>query len=326
MTQAVIKTRVIGIDVSIDVTTCAIVDIRGRIVAKDEIPTREHPTISTFVNELCEKVVTLAEANGGYDTIRSVGLSVPSGNNLTGCIENAPNLPWKGVIPLAAMLRDRLGLAVALGNDAHCIALGEYVFGSAHGLRDFLVVTIGHGLGSYSCVNKRFVLGSHGFGGELGHTCVVDNGRQCECGLKGCLETYVAEKGIVRTAMEMLEASDEPSLMRNCDVITPRIVKKCCDEGDKMAIEVFRKAGYLLGISLANYAATFDPEAIIISGGISKAGHWLLDPVEESFNLHLFNNIRGKVKILLSALDNRERDVLGASALAWEVKEYSLFK
>ena len=152
------------------------------------------------------------------------------------------------------------------------------------------------------------------------------NGRQCECGLRGCLETYVAEKGILRTAKELMESSDAPSLMRDYERLSPRIIKECCDQGDEMAIEVFRRTGEVLGRAIANYVAVIDPEAVIIAGGISKAGHWLFDPVEKAYNEHVFHNLRGKVKLLVSSLETRERDVLGASALAWEVKEYSLFK
>lgn len=326
MVSTAIKTRVIGIDVSYENTTCAIVDLRGRIIAQTDFNSAEYPNINKFVNKLCDTIVELAESNGGYETIRSIGVSAPSGNYITGCIENSPNMPWKGVIPLAAMLRDRLGVAVALGNDSHAIALGEYTYGYAHGMKDFAIVTIGHGLGCYSCSRGEFMLGAHGFGGELGHTCVVDNGRACGCGLKGCLEAYVAEKGIIKTAQEILEESDKPSLMRDLEKITPREIKTCCDKGDELAIEVYRRTGYLLGIALANYATITDPEAIIIAGGVAKAGDWLFKPMKESFNEHLFHNIHGKVKLLPSALENRERDVLGASALAWEVKEYSLFK
>ena len=321
-----IKTKVVGVDISINATTYAIVDLRGNIIAKDQFVTSDYDNVNNYVNVLTEKIIFLAEENGGLEHIRSVGVSSPSGNYVTGCIENSPNMPWKGVIPLGAMLRDRLGLAVAVGNDSHAIALGEQMFGSAHGMRDFAIVTIGHGLGHFMCSSKHMHLGAHGFAGELGHTCVVDNGRQCECGLKGCLEAYVAEKGIVRTAKELLEESDEPSLMRDLNKIKPKTISDCCEQGDKLAIEVYRRTGHLLGIALANFAAVFDPEAIILAGGVIKAGKWLLDPAEQSFNEHLFHNIRGKVKLLPSLLDNRERDVLGASALAWEVKEYSLFK
>lgn len=321
-----IKDRVIGVDISLEQTSIAIVDLRGYIIARDSFVTEQYPNVNKFIDVICEKIVTLAENNGGFLTIRSVGISVPSGNFKTGCIENSPNMPWKGVIPLAAMMRDRLGLAVALGNDCHVVALGEQVFGSAHGLKNFAVVVIGHGLGNAFFTGNKVHLGANGFAGELGHTCIVDNGRQCECGLKGCLEAYVAEKGILKTAHEMMDESDEPSLMRDFEKLTPKNISECCEKGDKMAIEVYRRTGYLLGIGLANYAAIVDPKAIILAGGVSHAGKWLLDPAEESFNQHLFYNQRGKVSLLLSTVDDRERDVLGASALAWEVEEYSLFK
>lgn len=326
MDNVVIKKRVVGVDVSVERTTYAIVDIRGNIIAHDSFNTLDFPDVNGFIEQLSEGIIGLAENNGGYETIRSVGISVPSGNQLTGCVENAPNLPWKGVVPMAAMLRDRIGLAVALANDAHVIALGENVFGSAHGMEDFIVVSLGHGIGSCFFSRGYDYLGEFGFSGEIGHTCVVDHGRHCECGLDGCMETYCAAKGIIRTAKEMMAESDEPSLMRSYDRLTPKIICECCEQGDEMAIEVFRRTGKILGLALANYASVIDPEAFIFTGGISKAGHWLLDPAEEEFEKHVYYNIRGKVKFLVSMLDDRERDVLGASVLAWEIKEYSLFK
>lgn len=326
MEKTIIKNRVIGVDISLNETTIAIVDLRGNIIARDSVITENYPNINGFVEAVCDKVVELAEANGGYELIRSLGVSSPSGNFKTGCIENSPNMPWKGVIPLSAMMRDRLGLAVAVGNDSHVIALGEQTYGRAHGMKNFAVVTIGHGLGNAFSTNGHIHMGADGFAGEVGHTCVVDHGRKCECGLEGCLETYVAEKGIIRTAKEMMAESDKPSLMRDLEKLTPRTIAECCDKGDEMAIEVYRRTGYVLGIGLANLAAVIDPEAIIIAGGISHAGKWLLEPATESFNEHLFFNLRGRVKLLLSGLNDRERDVLGASALAWEVEEYSLFK
>lgn len=328
MERFINKTRVIGVDISVERTTFAIVDIRGHIIASGDFKTLDFLQIDDFVNELTKEIIILIEDNGGFESIRSVGISSPSANYRTGCIENAPNLPWKGVIPLAAMLRDRLGLAVAITNDSNAIAMGEFTFGSAHGMRDFAVITIGHGLGCGYYSHGKLCNGASGFCGELGHTCVIPNGRKCECGLEGCLETYVAEKGILRTAKEMMAESDEPSLMRDIDptVITPKLIVGCCEKGDKMAIEVFKKTGTLLGVALANFASIVDPEAIIITGGIAKAGHWLFDPLWESFDSHIFHNIRGKVKLLESTLNGRERDVLGASVLAWNVKEYSLFK
>lgn len=327
MYQKTIKDRVVGIDISKLTTTYAIVDIRGNILAKDQFPTVDYPDVNDYVAVLSEKLVTFMLENDAIDKVRSVGISAPSGNFKTGCIENSPNMPWKGVIPLAAMLRDRLGLAVAVANDGHVIALGEQQYGSAHGMHDFAIVTLGHGLGCSVFSNKMPHLGANGFAGEFGHTCIVDGGRQCECGLKGCLETYVAAKGIILTAKELLEKNPyEQSLLRDCERLTPKIIVDYCNLGDNIAIETFRRTGYMLGLSLANLAAVIDPEAIILSGGIAKAGKWLLDPLEESFADHLFHNICDKVKIIVSNINSRDRDVLGASALAWEVKEYSLFK
>ncbi len=320
------KERVIGVDVSMEETSYAIVDLRGNIIAKDSFPTDEYATISSFVGKLAESIMLIAETNGGYETIRSVGISCPSANFKTGCIENAPNLPWKGVIPLSALLRDRLGLAVAVGNDCHLMALGEHAFGCAHGLKDFILVGIGHGLGSCVFIRGKAHMGANGFAGEMGHTCVVDNGRQCSCGLKGCLEAYVSTRGIIMTANEVMAESDKPSLMRGVEKLTPKMITEFCDQGDELSIEVYRRTGYMLGISLATVASQLDPEAIILAGGIHHAGKWLIEPAEESFDQHVFHNLRGKVKLLTSTLDDRERDILGASALAWEVEEYSLFK
>lgn len=321
-----IKSEVVGVDISIETTTYAIVDVRGNILAEDSFPTIDYPDVNKFVAELSEKIIELVEANGGYERIRSIGMSSPSASSVSGCIENAPNLPWKGVIPMAAMLRDRLGLAVALSNDAHVSALGEYTFGSAHGMKNFIIISLGVGLGSCFFTEGADHVGHLGFAGEFGHTCVVDGGRTCGCGHEGCLEAYAGAAGITRTARELMAETDAPSLMRDLQKLSPRTIFECCEQGDKMAIEVFRRTGYVLGLGLANYASIIDPEAIILTGGISHAGKWLLDPVQESFESHVFGNMKGKVKIFLSKLNDRERDVLGASALAWSVPEYSLFK
>ena len=321
-----IKSKVVGVDISNESTTYAIVDLRGNIIAEDSFSTQDYPDVNNFVTALSEKIVTLVESNGGYETIRSIGVSCPSASSVSGCIENAANLPWKGVVPLAAMLRDRMGLAVALSNDAHISALGEYTFGSAHGMKCFIIVCLGVGIGSCFFSEGDEHRGHLGFAGEFGHTCVIDNGRKCGCGHNGCLEAYVGANGIVETARELMAESDAPTLMRNLEKLSPRIIAELCDKGDEMAIEVFRRTGYYLGLGLANYASIVDPEAIILTGGISHAGKWLVDPVCETFEPHVFGNLRGKVKILCSNMNNRERDVLGASALAWSVPEYSLFK
>jgi len=326
MEEYQIKTKVVGVDISNELTTYAIVDIRGNIIAEESFLTGDYADVNNFVTGLSDKIVNLVEANGGYETIRSIGVSSPSASSVSGCIENAANLPWKGIVPLSAMLRDRIGLAVGLSNDAHVSALGEYTFGSAHGMKNFIVLSLGVGLGScfFSADNEH--LGHNGYAGELGHTCVVNHGRACGCGHEGCLEAYAGAAGIINTAKELMAESDAPSLMRNLEKLTPRTIKECCDKGDEMAIEVFRRTGEMLGLGLANYASIVDPEAIILTGGISHAGKWLLEPTNKSFEEHVFGNLRGKVKIFVSKLDDRERDVLGASALAWSVPEYSLFK
>ena len=326
MIEENIKSEVVGVDISIESTTYAIVDVRGNIIAEDSFPTIDYPDVNIFISTLSEKIVELVEANGGYEKIRSIGMSSPSASSVSGCLENAANLPWKGVIPIAAMLRDRLGLAVALSNDAHVSALGEYTFGSAHGMKNFIILSLGVGLGSCFFSDGSDHVGHLGFAGEFGHTCVVENGRECGCGHRGCLESYVGAAGIVRTAQELMAESDAPSLMRNLTKLSPRTIFECCEQGDKMAIEVFRRTGEILGLGLANYASIIDPQAIILTGGISHAGKWLLDPLSESFENHVFGNMKGKIKILVSKLNDRERDVLGASALAWSVPEYSLFK
>ena len=287
MQSTTIKRKVIGIDISSEHTTLAIVDIRGNIIAQSNFSTLLYPDINEFVARLTEEVVNLSEANGGYETIRSIGISCPSASIVSGCIENPPNLPWKGVIPLQAMLRDRLGIAVAISNDAHVAALGEKIYGSAHGMKNFIVICMGVGLGSCFYSNGVSHEGVSGYAGEFGHTCVVDHGRKCGCGLEGCLEAYVGANGIIQTAREVMAESDKPSLMRDIEKLTPRKIKECCDKNDALI------------------------ERICVQG---------------SFEKHVFHNMRGKIKLVVTELDDHERDVLGASALAWEVPEYSLFK
>lgn len=321
-----IKSRVIGVDISYERTSYAIVDVRGNIIASNFFATYEYPDVNIFASRLADALVTISLENGGLESIRSIGISCPSAVGTTGMIENAANLPWKGIVPLAAIMRDRIGLAVIIGNDAHTSALGEKMYGSAHGMKDFITVSLGVGVGSCFFSAGHEHSGFGGYAGEFGHTCMVDNGRLCACGNKGCLEAYVAAAGIVHTAEEVLAEIDKPSLMRDAKELSPRIISEFCDQGDELAQEVYRRTGYTLGLALANYASVVNPEAIILTGGISKAGHWLLDPAYESMEKHIFHNMRGKVKLLQSQLNDRERDMLGASALAWEVPEYSLFK
>ena len=322
MEEMKIKTRVFGVDLSLEVTTYAIVNIRGKVIAKDSFATLDYDDINDFVSALYDRLIRMAEENGGLELIRSIGISAPSANFKTGCIENASNLPWKGVVPLAAMLRDRLGLAVAVGNDGHVTALGEMTYGSAHGMKNFIVMTFTHaGVGSSIFISGRPHLGANGFAGEIGHTCIVPDGRQCGCGSRGCLETYVSVYGMVQTARDLLKESDVPSLMRNIENVNVQSLLFCCQKGDAIALEAVRRSGVILGRALANYASVLNPEAIILTGDILQFVEWLMPSVRQTIEENVFHN-----RILASILDEENRTLLGASALAWDVKEYSLFK
>ncbi len=319
------KTKVVGVDIRIDRTACGVVNIRGEILSRDEFATIDYPDISDFVTKLADSIVAVAQDSGGFEDIRSVGISTPSGNVHSGCIENSPNFPWKGIVPLAAMLRDRLGIAVIIDNNANVIAMAEHAFGAAHGMKDFILVNLGSGTGS--CIYSKGMIhqGTHGFAGELGHTTYIPGGRPCGCGKRGCLEGYTAIKGVLQTAREVMEESDAPSLMRTVQQLTVQMISEFCNKGDELAIEVMRRTGHALGVALANYATIINPEAIILAGVVAKAGKWLVEPANEVFEAHVFKNMQGKVKILTSNYDDKEINVLGASVLAWGVKEYSLF-
>ena len=326
MNTANIKKFVIGVIIRSDETLSALIDVKGEIVAKDILKTSDYPEVGGFLQELSIRIMKLIEIGGGHDQVRSVGISAPSGHFLSGSIVNSPNMPWKGVIPLAAMLQDQLGMAVALANNAYVTSLAEHSFGSARGMNDFIVVTLGSGMGSCIFSNGRVHQGYDGFAGEIGHTCVMTNGRQCGCGKKGCLEAYTSIKGVLKTAEEVLAESDEPSLMRTEDSLTIDKISELCDKGDKMAIEVYRRTGMMLGLGLANYSSMLNPEAFIITGPVVKAGKWLMDPMVATFEENVFHNTKGNVKFVLSEFNDMEHDVIGAGELAWQVKEYSLFK
>ena len=329
MEEPVLKPYVIGLDLGGTNSVFGIVDSRGDIKATTAIKTQGYDKVDDYVNACVDALQVIIEQVGGIDKIKSMGIGAPNGNYYTGTIEFAPNLAWAHdcIVPLASMFSEKLGVPVALTNDANAAALGEMTYGAARGMKNFIEITLGTGVGSGIVINGQLVYGCDGFAGELGHVTMVrgENGRVCGCGRKGCLEEYASYRGIVQTAREILDESDEPSLLRELEELTPMAIGKCCDKGDKLARKVYDITGLYLGIGIANYASVINPEAIILTGELTEASKWYMDSLLSSFDEHVFGNIRGKVKIQVSVLDNHERDILGASALAWTVQEYSLF-
>ena len=318
MTVNMEKPYVVGMDIGGTNTVFGVVDSRGNVLASDSIKTQEHENIDEYVDAVCKKLIPLLQQFGGADKFKGMGVGAPNGNYYKGTIEFAPNLPWKGVIPLAAMFEDKLGIPTALTNDANAAAIGEMTYGAARGLRDFIMITLGTGVGSGIVVNGQLVYGHDGFAGELGHVIVERDGRTCGCGRKGCLETYCSATGVARTAREFLVARSEPSLLREipAEEIVSKDVYDAAIKGDKLAQEIFEYTGTILGRALADFIAFSSPEAIILFGGLAKAGDLIMKPIQKAMDVYA-----GKTKLLLSQLKDADAAVLGASALGWEVKE-----
>ncbi|GAB6009018.1 ROK family protein [Dysgonomonas reticulitermitis] len=318
------KPYAIGIDIGGTNSVFGVVDKRGHIINQGSIKTGTYLEINDYVTHLAAGVQEIIDQVGGTGNIKGVGVGAPNGNYFTGCIEFAPNLPWKGVIPLAQMLTDKLNIPVALTNDANAAAIGEMTYGAARGMKDFVVITLGTGVGSGIVVNGQLVYGHDGFAGELGHTTIRRDGRLCGCGKKGCLETYSSATGVARTAREFLETRTEPSLLRELDPadITSKDVYDAAVKGDKMAKDIFEMTGLILGESFADFVAFSSPEAIILFGGLTKAGKLIFDPVRKHMEENMLPIYRNKIKLLMSELKESDAAVLGASALGWEVKDY----
>ena len=322
------KPYVIGIDLGGTNTVFGIVDARGTLVRSASIKTNTHPQIEDYINELSTAINDLINQENAQGKIYGIGVGAPNGNYYTGSIDFAPNLNWKGKIPFAHMLSEKLQLPVALTNDANAAAIGEMTYGAARGLRDFIVITLGTGVGSGIVIGGNLVYGHDGFAGELGHVIIRRNGRICGCGRRGCVETYCSATGVARTAREYLEIRKDDSLMRALDPeqITSKDVYDAAIQGDKLALEIFESTGAILGEALADAVAFSSPEAFILFGGLTKAGDILLEPIKRHMELNLLNIYKGKVKILLSELKDSDAGVLGASALGWEAKREYLPK
>ncbi|MCE5206580.1 MAG: ROK family protein [Porphyromonadaceae bacterium] len=318
------KPYVVGIDVGGTNTVAGIVDKRGQILISGSIKTAKHSQVEDYLNELTELINGLIDKVTTKDQIKGIGAGTPNGNYFSGSIEFAPNLPWKGVIPFAQMLEDRIGIPVALTNDANAAAIGEMTYGAARGMKDFIVITLGTGVGSGIVVNGQLVYGHDGFAGELGHVIMRrNNGRMCGCGRTGCLEAYSSATGVARTAREYLELKpDVQTRLRNIPIeeITSKDVYEAAMQGDEMAKDIFRFTGEMLGEAFADFVAFSSPEAIILFGGLSKAGDLIMDPIRESMERSMLNIFRNKVKLLFSELKESDAAVLGASALGWEVR------
>lgn len=318
------KPYVIGVDLGGTNTVFGIVDTYGKIVAEDSIKTQKYKTAEEFVEAGVACLLPLIAQRGGTEKIEGMGIGAPNANYYTGAIEIAPNIAWAhdSVVPLGEMFSQKLGIPVHLTNDANAAALGEMTYGAARGMKNFIVITLGTGVGSGIVINGQLVYGHDGFAGELGHVTMVrgEEGRVCGCGRKGCLECYCSASGMARTAREMLANTDRPSLLRekNPADIDSLDVSIAAGKGDELANEIFQFTGKMLGEACADFTAFSSPEAYIFFGGLCKAGDLIMKPIEESYNRAVMPIYRGKAKFLVSGLMNANAAVLGASALAWD--------
>lgn len=315
------KPYVIGMDMGGTNTVFGIVDARGNVVAKSAIKTGTHSDVNLYINDIHTELSKLIDSVGGIDSIRGIGVGAPNGNYYSGNIEFAPNLPWKGVIPFAKLMTDKFGIPAALTNDANAAAFGEMTYGIARGMKNFIMITLGTGVGSGIIIDGKVVYGHDGFAGELGHVIAQRNGRQCGCGRSGCLETYASATGVARTAREILGTGTKASILRNIPVesITSKDVFDAAMQGDEVAKEIFAFTGKILGEAFSDFVAFSAPEAIVLFGGLAKAGDLILNPIVENMEKNLLSIWKGKVKVLFSELNESDAAVLGASALAWEI-------
>ena len=318
MTENAMKPYVIGLDLGGTNSVFGIVDARGDIKATTAIKTGGYKTVEEYVKASVEALQPVLDTIGGIEKIKGMGIGAPNGNYYTGTIEFAPNLPWAhdGVVPLADLFSKALGIPVALTNDA-------MTYGVARGMKNFIDITLGTGVGSGIVINGQMVYGSDGFAGELGHVIVVpgEAGRVCGCGRRGCLETYCSATGVARTAREFLETSDEPSLLREMkpEDITSYDVSVAAGKGDALAKRIYDFTGKMLGEACANFAAFSAPEAFVFFGGLTKAGDLLMEPLKKAYDENVLKIFKGKAKFLVSTLDGSSAAVLGASAVGWDL-------
>ena len=312
---------VAGVDIGGTGTKFGIVDNLGNVLSSDTMSTRGHADIHAYIDELYDKLMILIDKVGGVGRIKGIGVGAPNGNVYTGTMEYAPNLPWKGIIPLAKLIQDKFKLPVKLTNDANAAAVGEMTYGAAKGMKNFILIALGTGVGSGIVANGELIYGHDGMAGELGHTIIIPDGRiHPGTGKKGSLESYASATGVAKSAVEILNTTDRPSTLRNIpiDKIDSKAVFEAATAGDEVAKEVFEYTGRILGISLANFVMFSSPEAIILFGGLTKAGDLILKPTREHMEANLIEVFQNKIKILVSHLKESDAAILGASALMWE--------
>lgn len=315
------KDFAIGIDIGGTTTKFGIVHKDGKIIEQDRIPTNDHLYVKDFIDDLYDKLKPMMD-KVGIDNFVGIGMGAPNGNYYSGTIEYAPNLAWKGVIPIADLMQQKFNLPTKLTNDANAAAMGEYIYGCTKGIKHFITITLGTGVGSGIMIDGKILLGHDGFAGELGHSIVFPNGRlHWATGFKGSLEAYASATGMRLTALELLdENKEEESLLREYEVkdLDSKIIFDCAEKGDKIAKEVFEATGKILGMALANFVMFSSPEVIVLFGGPTKAGDLILKPTQQSMEDNLLPVFKNKIKILISELPESDAAILGASSLVWE--------
>jgi glucokinase len=312
----------IGIDIGGTNTKFGIVDKKGRILHQERMLTNEPEGVQEFIAELHEKLEPMISQAGGIREFAGVGIGAPNANYYTGNIEYAANLKWRGIIPFAKMASEKIGLPVKMTNDANAAAMGEMMYGCARGMKHFITITLGTGVGSGIVIDGKIVLGHDGFAGELGHTVIRPGGRLHKgTGIRGVLESYASATGVRETALELLAENPEvESLLRDYSIndLTSQSVYECAIKGDKIANDIFEFTGHILGEALANFVMFSSPEAIVLFGGMTKAGDLIMNPTKKAMEANLIQIFKNKVKIMFSELKEADAAILGASALVWE--------
>ncbi|HNF43400.1 MAG TPA: ROK family protein [Ferruginibacter sp.] len=320
MTQK--KRFAVGIDIGGTTTKFGIVNDKGEILMQDRIPSNEHDIVEDFIEDLHRKLMPMIEKAGQVSDFSGIGIGAPNGNIYTGTIEYAPNLKWKGIIPLADLIEKKFALPTRLTNDANAAAMGEMMYGACKGMKHFITITLGTGVGSGIVIDGKIVVGHDGFAGELGHTIIRTGGRlHKSTGMRGSLESYASATGVRETAIEMLtKHPEEASLLRNYSIndLTSETVYECAIQGDNIANNIFEFTGQILGESLANFIMFSSPEAIVLFGGLTKAGNLLLNPTRKHMEMNLLPIFQNKVKLVFSELKEADAAILGASALVWD--------